>query len=202
MVTLLFIAVLFEDDSELPQHRFAFPTDAAAIAGLPGARDSPPPAVSALEIGLILAEAVLEPGDSSLPVLYRTLGVALIQYPAPRLTVIALWLQRLGLPAAARARIRKALAKGTYRKVPLDTQPRSEDAAASPARTCSNPACPSSSEELREARFFVCAGCRRAIYCGKECQASHWKVHKRLCRKWAAAREGAGAGDRMKEGAG
>lgn len=28
-----------------------------------------------------------------------------------------------------------------------------------------------------------CAGCRGIYYCGKECQASHWREHKTICRQ-------------------
>lgn len=36
-----------------------------------------------------------------------------------------------------------------------------------------------------------CSGCRRALYCTKDCQAAGWKVHKAECRKWAAQRAAA-----------
>jgi hypothetical protein len=31
-------------------------------------------------------------------------------------------------------------------------------------------------------RFQVCTRCRTAAYCGKDCQAAHWPVHKGQCR--------------------
>jgi hypothetical protein len=33
----------------------------------------------------------------------------------------------------------------------------------------------------------ACSGCRTVRYCGKECQASHWRVHKAACKAARAA---------------
>ncbi|KAJ3033304.1 hypothetical protein HDV00_006521 [Rhizophlyctis rosea] len=30
-----------------------------------------------------------------------------------------------------------------------------------------------------------CGRCKQVKYCGRECQAAHWKVHKRSCRTFA-----------------
>ncbi|KAJ7114424.1 hypothetical protein C8R44DRAFT_855669 [Mycena epipterygia] len=30
--------------------------------------------------------------------------------------------------------------------------------------------------------YFVCASCKVSRYCGRECQTSHWKEHKKLCQ--------------------
>jgi len=46
-----------------------------------------------------------------------------------------------------------------------------------------------------EAPFAVvqlCAKCKRAQYCGKDCQLGHWKTHKHACKAFAA---GASAAD-------
>jgi hypothetical protein len=32
-----------------------------------------------------------------------------------------------------------------------------------------------------------CSKCKRAWYCGRDCQVSHWKVHKKSCKEMAAA---------------
>jgi hypothetical protein len=52
---------------------------------------------------------------------------------------------------------------------------------------CNNPSC-SNTAGLTEASLVsgkgcICAGCKVARYCGKACQAAHWKVvHKPVCR--------------------
>jgi hypothetical protein len=35
---------------------------------------------------------------------------------------------------------------------------------------------------VSQRRFQVCMRCRRAAYCGRDCQAAHWPVHKSECR--------------------
>jgi hypothetical protein len=52
---------------------------------------------------------------------------------------------------------------------------------------CGNPGCAVAAVKL-------CSGCRRMGYCGTECQAAHWKMHKRLClNKEANARKAGGS---------
>jgi hypothetical protein len=52
---------------------------------------------------------------------------------------------------------------------------------------CNNPSC-SNTAGLTEASIVsgkgcICAGCKVARYCGKACQAAHWKpTHKAVCR--------------------
>lgn len=31
-------------------------------------------------------------------------------------------------------------------------------------------------------KLFLCGGCKRVYYCGKECQIESWKIHKNACR--------------------
>eukprot|EP01122_Echinamoeba_exundans_P004502 TRINITY_DN14558_c0_g1_i1.p1 TRINITY_DN14558_c0_g1~~TRINITY_DN14558_c0_g1_i1.p1 ORF type:complete len:219 (+),score=31.46 TRINITY_DN14558_c0_g1_i1:130-786(+) len=31
--------------------------------------------------------------------------------------------------------------------------------------------------------LMQCSGCKRVRYCGRECQVSHWKVHKAACKR-------------------
>jgi hypothetical protein len=52
---------------------------------------------------------------------------------------------------------------------------------------CNNPSC-SNTAGLTETSIVsgkgcICAGCKVARYCGKSCQAAHWKLaHKPVCR--------------------
>jgi hypothetical protein len=56
---------------------------------------------------------------------------------------------------------------------------------------CNNPACGNLSgpTELRlvSGRGCMCAGCRMARYCGRDCQRAAWKQHKPVCKALAAA---------------
>lgn len=56
---------------------------------------------------------------------------------------------------------------------------------------CSNPVCTnlqgSSEEGIVQGKGHVCRACRMARYCGKACQAVHWKQHKPVCQAVAAA---------------
>ena len=47
---------------------------------------------------------------------------------------------------------------------------------------CFNPSCPKvfAVEEIRSLKG--CSGCRKVIYCSKECQVANWKAHKALCQ--------------------
>ena len=42
-------------------------------------------------------------------------------------------------------------------------------------------------EEGGEERFQFCAKCNAVCYCSGGCQAAHWRVHKKICSKSAAA---------------
>jgi hypothetical protein len=62
---------------------------------------------------------------------------------------------------------------------------------------CNNPTCTNLSEpseaQLVHGNQHKCSACRTARYCGKECQAKHWKQHKPVCKALAAAAAGAAA---------
>jgi hypothetical protein len=36
-------------------------------------------------------------------------------------------------------------------------------------------------------RLSLCRGCGTAVYCGRQCQKSHWALHKASCRAASAA---------------
>jgi hypothetical protein len=42
-------------------------------------------------------------------------------------------------------------------------------------------------------RSCICAGCRTARYCSRDCQRQHWKQHKPGCKALAAAQGTANA---------
>jgi hypothetical protein len=56
---------------------------------------------------------------------------------------------------------------------------------------CNSPACGNvsgpSERVLVSGSSTMCAGCRRARYCSRECQKQHWKQHKPVCQALAAA---------------
>jgi len=49
---------------------------------------------------------------------------------------------------------------------------------------CSNPTCQKKWVQ-GQPMFKSCSQCGQAKYCSKECQRSHWKQHKRACKKKA-----------------
>ena len=57
---------------------------------------------------------------------------------------------------------------------------------------CNNPHCTNfaeaSEQKLVKGSSHVCAGCRAARYCSKECLGKHWKQHKPVCKALGAAR--------------
>jgi hypothetical protein len=59
------------------------------------------------------------------------------------------------------------------------------------AVACNNPVCSNMSEasevQLVAGSQHKCSGCRTARYCGRECQAQHWKQHRPVCKALAAA---------------
>ena len=58
-----------------------------------------------------------------------------------------------------------------------------------PTETCCGSAACEKLEEPFEKRFFECSRCRLIAYCSKECQAAHWKEHKRHCRDIGGAQK-------------
>lgn len=60
--------------------------------------------------------------------------------------------------------------------------------------SCNNPRCVNLSgptdHKPVSGKACICAGCRTAVYCGQACQRAHWKHHKPVCRKIAAATSG------------
>lgn len=68
---------------------------------------------------------------------------------------------------------RKLLSKQTYAPAPLNQ--------AKESRECS-------SCHAKSAKLSTCAKCKRAWYCGKDCQTQHWKSgHKEECRLYCEA---------------
>jgi len=59
------------------------------------------------------------------------------------------------------------------------------------ARVCNNPGCVNlsgpSETVLVSGRSCMCAACRVAHYCCRQCQKSHWKQHKPVCKALVAA---------------
>jgi hypothetical protein len=62
---------------------------------------------------------------------------------------------------------------------------------------CNNPACSTLAGPLElqlvNGRSCMCAGCRVAHYCCRDCQRRHWKQHKPVCQAIAAAQASAAA---------
>ena len=56
---------------------------------------------------------------------------------------------------------------------------------------CNNPLCTNlqgpAEAGIVHGKGHKCNGCRMAYYCGKACQAQHWKQHKPVCKAVAAA---------------
>ncbi|GMI01174.1 hypothetical protein TrLO_g3854 [Triparma laevis f. longispina] len=64
------------------------------------------------------------------------------------------------------------------------TQP---PAAANDELSCT--ACNKTSAQLgieRQKALMTCSRCKKAHYCDKECQKTHWKAHKKFCKTAAA----------------
>jgi TPR repeat protein len=49
-------------------------------------------------------------------------------------------------------------------------------------RRCSNQKCDSKTDGQERLKLMLCAQCRSASYCSRECQRQDWKQHKGLCR--------------------
>jgi hypothetical protein len=63
---------------------------------------------------------------------------------------------------------------------------------------CNNPLCTNmqgpAEAGIVQSKGHKCNGCHKAYYCGKACQAQHWKQHKPVCKAIAAAASAAKAG--------
>ena len=75
----------------------------------------------------------------------------------------------------AASKLQSAPARARYR------HPSQQTALADPTHT----ACFECGGTLAERK--VCAKCKVARYCSKECQTAHWRSHKALCKKLCAA---------------
>lgn len=75
-----------------------------------------------------------------------------------------------------------------------------------PPSACNNPLCSNSTKPseaaLVQSKTSRCSACRAARYCGKACQVSHWKQHKHVCKRLAAAARAAAAAAAVGSGAG
>jgi splicing suppressor protein 51 len=54
--------------------------------------------------------------------------------------------------------------------------------------------CSSCSKDETSNVLKACAKCQSAFYCNRECQKSHWKVHKKECARLAGERSGGNSG--------
>lgn len=50
--------------------------------------------------------------------------------------------------------------------------------------------CGKAAADLIGTGLLKCAQCKSVFYCGKECQKSNWRSHKKLCGKHQAFRGG------------
>ena len=37
--------------------------------------------------------------------------------------------------------------------------------------------------KLEKLELLFCSACKKEAYCGKNCQVTHWKIHKLVCNK-------------------
>ena len=44
----------------------------------------------------------------------------------------------------------------------------------------------SESALAKDVKLKHCARCKKVLYCARECQKQHWKIHKKDCAKLAA----------------
>ncbi|KAG8994235.1 hypothetical protein FRB90_000502 [Tulasnella sp. 427] len=44
-------------------------------------------------------------------------------------------------------------------------------------------------------KLQICSGCKSTWYCGKECQRSHWKIHKQKCHLTQKGAQGMSSGE-------
>ena len=63
----------------------------------------------------------------------------------------------------------------------LERPPEDDDMAVSAAELNWGPRCWNCTEVKEDLR--LCGKCKKAAYCGSECQKKDWKVHKKLCTK-------------------
>jgi len=66
------------------------------------------------------------------------------------------------------------------RRDPIVTHPCYGDVVGAPPLLCL--ACGISQDEVGR-RFDLCSGCENALYCSKNCQKQHWKMHKPNCQR-------------------
>jgi hypothetical protein len=101
-----------------------------------------------------------------------------------RRTILGYWDSHKGMFFAVHSQDKRTIRKrdkGFARDVVRGSAPIANFA------SCSNPSC----HRLDEDKKLMCCPCRGVSYCGKTCQRTHWKDHKRFCA-WHQSKSKAG----------